>query len=217
MKLLGSRFCGLVAGVFFAAAPALAEGEKAGDFDYYVMSLSWSAGWCAEDAARKSEPQCALGRKISFVLHGLWPQYERGWPSYCRTVHRDPSRLDTARQEDLFGSSGAAFYQWKKHGRCAGLSAADYFATARQAFGSVNIPEVLQKLQQRVKLPATVVEAAFIEANPGLRPDQITVTCAKGRIDEVRICLDKEMQPRRCGIDVIRDCALKEAILEPPR
>lgn len=119
--------------------------------------------------------------------------------------------------EDIMGSAGSAFYQWKKHGRCSGLSAADYFATARQAFGKVVLPDVFAELRKSVKLPAAVVEAAFLEANPQMRADQITITCADGRIDEVRICLDKDLNPRRCGADVIRDCRMKDAIMDAVR
>ena len=43
---------------------------------------------------------------------------------------------------DIMGGAGLAFYQWKKHGRCSGLSPQDYFATARRAFASVTIPPV---------------------------------------------------------------------------
>ena len=72
------------------ALPALAEGEKAGEFDYYVLSLSWSPNWCQlEGNARQSE-QCEEDH--GWILHGLWPQFHRGYPSYCRTIERAPSR-----------------------------------------------------------------------------------------------------------------------------
>ena len=122
------------------ATMARAEGERAGDFDYYVMALSWSANWCRTTGDARGDPQCDAGRGIEFVLHGLWPQYEDGWPSFCRTPHGDPSRAMTAAQADLFGGAGSAFYQWKKHGRCSGLPAGDYYALARDAFGRVTIP-----------------------------------------------------------------------------
>ncbi|OZA15929.1 MAG: ribonuclease T, partial [Rhodobacterales bacterium 17-64-5] len=84
----------LLAALHVTAAEA--EGEKAGDFDYYVLSLSWSAAWCALEGDAQDDPQCDNGRGFTFVLHGLWPQYEAGWPSYCRTGQGDPSRAVTA-------------------------------------------------------------------------------------------------------------------------
>jgi ribonuclease T2 len=199
------------------ASPAAAEGERAGDFDYYVMSLSWSAAWCEMEGDDRDDPQCDAGRGLTFVLHGLWPQYEDGWPSFCRTGMRDPTRGETAAMADIMGGAGLAFYQWKKHGRCSGLSSADYYATARQAFEGVTIPPVFAQMSKTLKVPASVVEGAFLESNPGLRRDQVTVTCKDGYIQEVRLCLTKDLEPRRCGADVIRDCTLKDAVLEAVR
>ena len=197
--------------------PAHAEGERAGDFDYYVLALSWSANWCALEGDDRDDPQCDRGRGVTWVVHGLWPQYEDGWPSYCRTGERDPSRGETAAMADVFGGAGSAFYQWKKHGRCSGLSSRDYYATARAAFDSITLPPVFDALRKDVKLPASVVEEAFLEANPGLMRDQITITCTDGMIQEARICLSKDLEPRRCGDDTIRDCRMKDAVMEAVR
>lgn len=199
------------------APPALADGEAAGDFDYYVMALSWSSNWCALEGDSRNDPQCDSGRGTTWVLHGLWPQYEDGWPSYCRTVERDPTRSETAAMADVFGGAGSAFYQWKKHGRCSGLSSRAFYQTAREAFSSVTLPPVFDQLTKDVRLPASVVEDAFLESNPAINRDQITITCDDGMIQEARICLTKDLQPRRCGADVIRDCRLKDAVMEAVR
>ena len=37
---------------------APAEGELAGDFDYYVLALSWSPTWCALEGEARNSPQC---------------------------------------------------------------------------------------------------------------------------------------------------------------
>lgn len=208
---------GLVAGLG-AAIPAWADGERAGDFDLYVMSLSWSANWCALEGDGRNDPQCDAGRGLTFVLHGLWPEYaDDGYPSYCRTGESDPSRGLTAEQDDVFGGAGLAFYQWKKHGRCSGLSAAGYYDTARAAFQSVAIPPVFGKLHQEIELPADVVEDAFLDANPQLSPQQLFVTCDEGMIQEVRICLDKDLQPTDCPAQTARACSLRDAVMEPVR
>ncbi|MBZ4021212.1 ribonuclease T [Rhodobacter sp. TJ_12] len=199
------------------ALPAWAEGEQAGAFDYYVLSLSWAPGWCATDGAGREAAQCDPANDAHFVLHGLWPQNETGWPSYCRTTARNPSRAQTAAMADIMGSDGAAWYQWKKHGRCAGLSAVDYFATARRAYDSITIPQVFTALRKDIRLPAAEVEAAFLEENPDLLPEMITITCRQGRIQEARICLTRDLTPRRCGPDVIRDCQMSDALMEKVR
>ena len=194
---------------------ARADGETAGDFNYYVLSLSWSPNWCALEGDARGSEQC--GRDFGWVVHGLWPQYDRGWPSYCPTPARAPSRTLTEAQADLFGAGGAAWYQWKKHGVCSGLAADDYFRLAREAFARVNRPEVLRKLRSAVKLPAGVVEQAFLEANPDWSPDTVTITCRDGYIQEARICFTRGLEPRACAADTARDCTLTGALFEPVR
>ncbi|WP_146586901.1 ribonuclease T2 family protein [Puniceibacterium confluentis] len=199
------------------ATLARAEGEAAGDFDYYVLSLSWSPNWCATEGDARRSPQCDASRNLGWVLHGLWPQHSRGYPSFCRSAVPPPSRAMTAGMADIMGTSGSAWHQWKKHGVCTGLEAASYFALAREAFGSVTRPEVLRKLDKPVTLPARLIEEAFLRDNPDLRPDMITITCRDARIQEARICLSKGLVPVPCGPDVVRDCKMTDALFDPVR
>ena len=211
------RWAWLAIAALLWTGAASAEGERAGDFDYYVLALSWSPAWCRLVGDARDDPQCDPGREFTFVLHGLWPQYEAGWPSYCRTSERDPTRRLTAAQADIMGGSGPAFHQWKKHGRCSGLSAEGYFQTARRAFLSISVPELFGQVRKPLQVPARVIEDAFLEANPDLGADGITITCRDGLIQEARICLTKDLQPRACAPDVARDCRLRDAVLEPIR
>ncbi|NKX43273.1 ribonuclease T2 family protein [Roseicyclus persicicus] len=196
---------------------ALAEGERAGAFDYYVLSLSWTPSWCALEGDDRGSPQCDQGQGYGFTLHGLWPQYEDGWPSFCPTSERPPSRAQTGAMVDIMGSSGLAWHQWRKHGSCTGLSAEDYYRLSRLAYEAVARPEVLRRLDRTVRLPAEVVEEAFLEANPDLADEMMTVTCRAGHVQEVRICLTRGLEPRACGADVERDCTLRDALFPPMR
>ncbi|MBV1864805.1 MAG: ribonuclease T2 [Rhodobacteraceae bacterium] len=199
------------------ANPVWADGERAGYFDYYVLSLSWSPNWCALTGDVRGEDQCNPRHDYGWVLHGLWPQQEKGWPAYCHTSKRAPSRAMTAAMIDIMGSSGLAWHQWKKHGSCSGLSAESYYRLARQAYGQINRPQIFRKLKNPIKLPAKVVEQAFMEANPKLLQNQITITCNSGHIQEARLCLTRDLKPRKCGVDVIRDCTHPRAIMTPVR
>lgn len=208
----------LVALIAMSSATApLAKGEKSGDFDYYVLALSWSPTWCRLEGDRRKSPQCDPREDFGWVMHGLWPQYHQGWPSFCPTVHRQPSRQMTRQMADIMGTSGLAWYQWKKHGVCAGMPAAEYYRLSRKAYEQIARPQVFRKLSKPVKLPASVVEEAFIKANPSLTRDMITITCKGGHIQEARICLSKDLNPVPCGRDVSRDCRLKDAMFEPVR
>ncbi len=201
----------------FTAVSAMAEGEQAGEFDYYVMSLSWSPTWCALEGDGRGSPQCDASADFGWVLHGLWPQYNRGWPSYCRTTERQPSRALTASMADIMGTPGLAWYQWKKHGVCSGLDPVAYYDLARKAYESVTRPAVFRKLDTPVKLPASVVEEAFLKANPEWEPDMLTITCQAGRIQEARLCLSKSLKPVPCGRDTVQDCKMKDALFDPIR
>lgn len=203
--------------MIFSATAALAGGDRAGQFDYYVLSLGWSPSWCALEGDARGSPQCDAEADFGWVLHGLWPQFHRGWPEHCQTAQRPPSRAMTNAMADIMGTSGPAWYQWKKHGACSGLGAAQYYALARAAYERVNRPEVFRKLTRPVKLPASVVEEAFLKANPGWEPDMLTITCRDGRIQEARLCLSKDLEPVPCGGDVVRDCRLQDALFDPIR
>src|ERR1700709_1836312 len=115
-----------------------------GEFDFYVLSLSWSPSFCEEASERgnsgRSQAQCG-GRPFSFVVHGLWPQYERGFPDYCQ---RPSPRLDRnimTSMLDLMPAPGLIFSEWDKHGTCSGLGPRAYFETIPKARSAVNIPE----------------------------------------------------------------------------
>lgn len=195
-----------------AAVPARAQ--EPGDFDYYVLALSWSPNWCALEGGPEEE-QCDPDAGFGWILHGLWPQYEEGWPSWCEAGFDDPSRAEAEAMADIAGSAGLARHAWRKHGSCSGLSPRDYFALSREAVGAVAIPPGFAALSRTEAVPAAAVEAAFLRANPALGPDGITVTCRDGHLQEVRICLTRDLDPRPCGADVRRDCRLPDALIEP--
>lgn len=199
------------------AAPALADGEKAGVFDYWVVSLSWSPNWCALEGDARKSPQCDAAHDHGWILHGLWPQYHRGYPAFCRTAYRAPSRQMTSDMADIMGTSGLAWHQWRKHGVCSGLSPANYFALSRRAYNSINRPPIFRKIDQTMRLPASVIEEAFLEANPEWEADMVTITCKQGYIQEARICLSRDLAPVPCGQDVVRDCTLNDALFDPVR
>lgn len=211
---LGAFLAAITAAIGGAAAD---DRDVAGAFDYYVLALSWNAAWCAAEGDSRNAPQCDPREEYGFLLHGLWPQFERGWPENCPAVQRDPSRRETGKMADLYGSGGLAWYQWKKHGRCSGLKPEVYFAAARHAYGAVQRPEVLRQVGKELRVAPKVIEAAFLEANPKLEPDGVTVICRGGMLREVRICLDKSLNPRPCSGRAREDCRATSTLFVPMR
>ncbi len=203
--------------VTISGLPAQADDDRTGVFDYYVVSLSWSPNWCAIEGDARDSPQCDTGSGHGWILHGLWPQYHRGYPDFCQTAERPPSRTMTRDMADIMGTSGLAWHQWRKHGSCTGLSAPAYYALSREAYARITRPAVFRKLDRDIALPASVVEEAFLKDNPDMERDGITVTCRDGHIQEVRVCLSKSLEPVPCGRDVVRDCKMKDALFTPLR
>jgi ribonuclease T2 len=194
------------ASLVFAAfsGPMARAQDRAGDFDYYVLSLSWQPAWCAAEG--ETDGSCRTGGAVGFTMHGLWPQNERGWPSDCSTGHSDPSRSQTRAMADIMGSPGLAWHEWKKHGRCSGLSAEAYFALSRAAWDRVTKPRVFDKVTKALQVKPRAIEAAFMAANPDLRPDAVSIKCNRGRITEVRICMDRDLEFRICSVQARREC-----------
>jgi ribonuclease T2 len=205
MQQMIKRFFG------FALLLTAATGLRAQDFDYFLLALTWTPSFCASEATDRDRDQCDPDRDLGFTLHGLWPQYEDGWPEYCDTSAPDPSRRDTGAMADIMGSGGLAWYQWKKHGRCTGLASHEYFQLARHAYGAVNLP---QNLDDRMTVDE--LERAFMDTNDGLNSDTMVVTCRGDLIREVRICYDRSLNPRECSPDVLRSACRTRGELDLP-
>jgi ribonuclease T2 len=193
------RLRGALAAFLIAVAPAPISAAGPGDFDFYVLALSWSPSYCANEGADADPRQCRGDLRRGFVLHGLWPQYERGYPESCPTEFplRVPDRLARS-MLDIMPSPGLVGYQWRKHGTCTGLDQARYFEAAREAYSRVRVPNAFRNLDRDAATSAKAIEAAFIAANPGLSPAGMAVACKGGRMAEIRICLTEDLEFRSC-------------------
>ena len=150
-------------------------------------------------------------------MHGLWPQFERGFPENCPTGEQDVSRETLRTLYDIMPSAGLIRHQWRKHGACAGLSQDDYFAVLRSAREKVAIPPEFRRLDAYRTLDPDAAEEAFLKANQTLPPDGVAVTCDKRYLREVRICLTKELGFRSCPEVDRRACRLQKVVMPPVR
>jgi ribonuclease T2 len=181
------------------------KSHKAGVFDYYVLALSWSPTYCADRGNTHNDQQCnpRNGRPYAFVLHGLWPQYDRGWPQSCQTSDRGWVPGPVAdRMLDIMPSKRLVFNGYRKHGTCSGLGVDRYFALSRELYEKVKIPQKFVDLDDnRMTVSPGDLVRDFLAANAELRPDMIAVQCGGpgNRLREVRICFDKAGAFRACG------------------
>ncbi len=200
-----------------SAAASAREPSAAGSFDYYVLSLSWSPEFCASADARNAAGQCATDRRYGFVLHGLWPQYERGgYPATCNAPAPVPDGL-VQRMLPIMPAAGLVRHAWTKHGTCTGLSPDGYFEAATRAYQSVRIPPPYQHPSDDLTVGVSGLKTALQSANPALQPQDMAVICKARYLLELRLCLTKDLQPRPCGPDIRDQCRGEDAILRRTR
>lgn len=223
MKLPGAALAlAMLLGLMAPGAQAQGQsgrGGTPGDFDFYVLALSWSPGFCELEGDReRSRQQCSEGANLGFVVHGLWPQHERGYPSDCGPAGRTPSRIALEQAGGLFPSESLARYEWRKHGTCSGSSPSDYFADVRRAREKIVVPPSLQKSERDQTWTAIDLERAFVAANPGLRSDMMSVACKRSVLQEVRICFSKDLRNFRTCEQVDRSgCRTREITVKAVR
>jgi len=192
-----------------------AHDGRAGDFDYFILSLSWSPEHCASADGRANDLQCSSSRRYGFVVHGLWPQSGGGSLESCAAGGRlGPSIVDG--MLDLMPSPALVRHEWKKHGTCTSMPPTGYFEKVRAARSRVRIPEAYHDPQQTRTVDANEVRRDFLQANPGFDGDDLAIICGRRHLREVRVCLDKELRPRACGPDV-RDRCRGEVAVRPVR
>ncbi|MBI1620292.1 ribonuclease T2 family protein [Aquamicrobium zhengzhouense] len=213
---MSRRIATLALGLLLSAcqpdtAGSLPQGEG---FDFFVLSLSWSPTHCEIEGDRANRQQCGGRRNFDFIVHGLWPQFEKGWPEFCQS--REPSRVpnDLVREmADIMPSGGLVGHQWRKHGSCSGLSQEDYFSLVRAAWDRIDIPDAFEDTARAVTTSPAEVESVFRRANPSIPANGIAVTCQNRMISEVRICMTKSLEFRSCAEIDSKGCKMPRATL----
>lgn len=198
-------------------APDSSTPPKGSGFDFYVLALSWSPSYCEAEGERANPQQCDSGRPYGFIVHGLWPQFEKGYPEFCVD---DPEWVKSDIEDgllDIMPSRGLIRHQWRKHGTCAGLSQDDYFTTLRSAHDRVQIPDIAASDGSYRTMSPENVEAAFKSSNPELQSEHFAVTCDRRRLREVRICMTVDLQYRSCPQVTRRACRRSNIVVPPSR
>lgn len=187
------------------------------DYDFLVLALTWSPSYCEIEGRDANRQQCGEGRDLGFIVHGLWPQFERGWPEYCRGngPNRVPNTL-VRQYLDIMPSAGLMGHQWRKHGSCTGLGQSDYFQLVRAAYERITLPQQFAAISDDINIAPDKVEADFLSTNPGMAKDGIAVTCNRQHLSEVRICLTPDLDFRSCPQIDARGCRLPSAAMPAP-
>jgi ribonuclease T2 len=187
-----------------------------GDFAYYALVLSWSPTFC-EGYHRYSGSECAAGQTHGFVLHGLWPQYDEGWPLDCHTAERPwvpQSVIDE--MHDIMPNKQLVIHEYRTHGTCSGLDPTAFFAEARTLFQKIVIPTPLQAPASESDTSPKAIEDEFLAANDWLKPNMMAVSCRGSDLLDVRFCFGKDGTPTACGANENQDHLCHRPDIEVP-
>ncbi|MGI8725132.1 MAG: ribonuclease T2 family protein [Methyloceanibacter sp.] len=176
--------------------------NQPGEFDYYVLVLGWSPSYCKLEGRKKRDRQCDMNEPRSFVLHGLWPQYDKGWPLDCPTEDKPwvPRRV-IDEMLDIMPSSRLIIHEYRAHGTCSGQSPAQYYSTARELYKRIKVPPRFASPTAGLTLSPEEIERDFLVANDWLKPDMLAVTCRGQNLLDVRVCFGRDLFPTKCGVN----------------
>lgn len=190
--------------------------SNSGNFDYYMLSLSWAPDFCARPDVQKNDRECGADRHMAFVVHGLWPQSETGRsPEQCEAARPVASAI-VQRMLNYIPSEGLIQHEWKTHGTCSGLATAQYFDLVARAADSVKIPADYKNLNRKIEISPGEIERKFAGANAGFPSDAFRTSCGGGDLAEVRICFTKDLKARACS-DSAGECRMAEISMLPVR
>jgi len=221
MAKKGISLAGLIALVLAAALTAQFHGRSRAEtpapapFDYYVLSLAWAPGFCAQPGAASGNPkECAPGGGVGFIVHGLWPEAAAGKnPESCRTSRPVPKPVVSLVLREMLTVS-LIQHEWDTHGTCTGLSPFDYFSAIVQARAAVQIPVQIASIENDTRESPGQIETQFAAANPSFPKAAFRTSCPRGAFEEERICFDKNLKPQACTGSV-GECAVPAVVIHP--
>jgi len=215
----------LAAALWLATAAAALAGPTPADlvatapFDYYVLTLSWSPGFCDTGGANKAPQQCDVGSGAGFVIHGLWPDSAYGRdPSACGLSPNYIASTALALGQRVYPSRGLALHEWREHGTCTGLDATHYFRAVQYARDEFAIPPAFVSPRTRFSVSPRKIVRQFAAANANLTNASMAVTCERGELIDVRFCLTPDLRAfARCPKVARRSCRDDSIQVSPVR
>lgn len=204
-----------------ATAALVARSHKkaqgaAGQFDYYVLSLSWAPDFCATAGNNGTANECGVGKRVGFVVHGLWPQDTASLgPENCGPA--SPVAAPIVKFAlGFYPTASLVQHEWATHGTCSGLSPGDYFNAVAQARTSVQIPVQFTAMTEQTQEGTSQIESQFASTNASFPAQAFRATCTQGNLQEVRVCFSKSLAPMACTTSA-GECTAPGMTILPPR
>ena len=159
--------------------------------------------------------ECAPGRGIGFIVHGLWPETTGGrGPEACGPTRPLPQAVVNFALPAML-SPGLIRHEWVTHGICTGLNPFDYFSSMVQARAAVQIPVQITSIEGQITEGPRQIETQFAGSNPSFPPGAFRTSCPRRVFQEERICFDKNLKPRACTASV-GECTSPAIVIRPP-
>ncbi len=148
---------------------------------------------------REGQGAMQVGANLGFVLHGLWPQNERGLSHRMRPRQPQPLPPGDGHGARRLPLGGAGRHQWRKH---APAPAAARPSISRSRSGRSRRSRFRRSSRKWTASASGPrwMERAFVAANRGLRTDMMSVAC-------------RAASCRRCASAFRRTCA--RSVLAP--
>jgi ribonuclease I len=142
---------------------------RAAGFDFYLMTMSLHAAFCADGHERMAE--CSARAPRPLVIHGLWPERLQtgAYPHDCAAPPLDLEPALARALEDYMPGmrSGLHEHEWRKHGGCAGLDDDVYFGRALELAQDLDAA-LAHTLTTRTEASARELRDAADSRRPGL-------------------------------------------------
>ena len=193
--------------LLFAALglPALPQAQEInsqpGQYDFYLLNLSWAPEFCSTlntltpgETAARGGVECTTPH--GFVLHGLWPQNFNGtYPGNCGS-RSGPA--DWQQYFDMTPDISLLKHEWVKHGTCTTLAPDAFFSAARRAYASVVVPPALtQSHGETMQAPAAILQM-FYSSNPAFPQGSFALSCGHNALTAIEACFSRDLQPIAC-------------------
>jgi ribonuclease T2 len=140
---------------------------------------------------------------LGFILHGVWPSYGYGYPSYCS----NESMSDELMYEypGVYPNDFLYDHEWGKHGTCTGLDPEEYLIMSQQLKDSIIIPTAFESPEEPFRTSVDELLEAFMQANPNFEKESFAVNCSDSGayLTELYVCYSKDGYPSECGADVL--------------
>src|SRR6516164_5327606 len=193
--------------------PAMTSDASAGDFDYFLLTLSWAPEFCATNPNGRTSVECAPNQHRGLVVHGLWPQYDNGkWPQDCASTPPVASSTVDHMMPIMPGKS-LIQHEWEKHGTCSGMSVQDYFGAIEKLYSGLEVPPEFKKPASSAQTKPGTIEQRFATANNAPQ-SAFRISCPQNEFSAVEVCLSKELQYQACP-NTLNECRAPHIEVRP--